>query len=163
MYKKILSLLLIIFLASSISSPILASSDIVLPPQRVNPDSVFYPIKRFYEKARAKLYFSDLGKAKYHFRLLEKRLSEMEYLSDNKFLDPLESASQRVSYEAGRATELLVASEQDEETKEKFKGTFDRLIKYLPEIRDRYAANTSYWLLTQQNIDTLSILRIRLE
>lgn len=155
--KILLTLFLTISLLLVFKQSTLAEDNISLDPQRINPDSVMFNVKRLYEKVRIKLHFSNKGKAKYHFHLLENRISELTYLADNEIIDPIEDATYRVSYEAGRAAELLEDSD-DDELKERLAKQYDLYANYLVSIRDNYELHSGYWRLVQQNIDSLHTL-----
>lgn len=157
--------LAIFFLSSflwSFTVPALAKSDSVeLPAQRILPGTLLFNVKRVWEKTREKLIFSDAGKASYHMDLLKKRLYELEYATESNIAE-VADASLRVSYEAGRAAELLDLI-NDETKSRDFSEDLDLYAKILPPWRDRFPANSAYWLWVQQTIDSFNILKSKLK
>lgn len=125
--------------------------------QSIYPGSMLYPFKRLAEKVQVTLTIPKSSKIELHQSLLRKRISELSYLVENKNINPIERSSQRFSYQAGVLIETL---EKDEDSKDK-KGILKDFESYKPllsKLRDYFEANSSNWLLLQQNIDTLDIL-----
>lgn len=139
-----------------------SSENIVLHGQKILPGSVFYNFKRLWEKGRDFLAFSPEAKVEYHRKLLNTRLSEFKYVMENKQLNEIEKASNRVSYEAGIIEENLEKFE-DQEKRAQVAEEFETYKDYIPRLRDIYPANSAYWLSTQQNIDTFNILMGKLK
>ena len=172
MKKYFLKIFVLVFvlISAGIFIPSLSSADtnnakeqrISLPIERIKPGNFYYPAKRAWEKLRIKLIFSLEKKIDYRELLLKKRLSELKYIAEEKKLDVFENASYRFSYEAGELTNLIEKLGDDEKTR-RYIEEFDKYVLVLPSFRDLYPANTSNWLLIQQNIDTLRFLQERLE
>lgn len=150
--------LLIIFLISIFPTNLFAEgSSLNLTSESINPGSFYYTFKRSWEKIIYTFTFSPKDKVNYDLSLLEKRLSELNYVVKNKVLDEFERSSNRFSYQAGTAVNDLAAA-NDSSLKDKMKDIFNRYPSYLEKLRDQNQANSSYWLLIQQDIDTLKIL-----
>ena len=132
-----------------------------LPTQRILPGTLLYNVKRVWEKTREKLVFSDEGKASYHHDLLKKRLYELEYATESSMAE-VADASLRASYEAGRVVELLEQIGDEDKSKD-FREALLLYGKILPPWRDRFPANSAYWLWVQQTIDSFNILANRLQ
>ena len=154
---------LFLLLLSGFSGSVYSAKEINITEEKINPGSFFYNFKRLAEKVSEIIIFSSSKKARYHFELMEKRLAELKYVSDRDLLSEFESASNRFSYEAGKATELLKKSGEENGKKEEFQNKFSEYSDYLPTIRDRYELHSSFWRLAQQNIDTLNILKSQLD
>lgn len=132
------------------------SEDYGLTVQNTLPSSPTYVFKRVKEKLSMILKFSNNSKFAYSLQLLEKRLSELVTIVDNKNLDQMVTNSQRFSYQAG-ITATINAKLKDNQN-DKMRKVFNKYSQVLDELRDNYPANSAYWLLMQQNIDTLNIL-----
>lgn len=128
----------------------------------INPGSIYYPLKRVWENIRERFVFSSGDKAEFYGDLLEVRLSELEYVTRNKILEEFERSSHRFSYQAGELVNTQSGSGKKEVNEEIMKQ-FTSYNQLLEELRDLYPANSSYWLLIQQNIDTLKILSDKLK
>ncbi len=130
--------------------------------EAINPGSFYYSFKRLWEKGREKLQFSIQSKITFHESLLKKRLSELNYVVENKFLSEVQTSSERFAFEAGTLTDEL-AIENKVNEKEALIKEFEQYGKFLPSLRDKYPANSSFWMLVQHDINTLSILSARLK
>lgn len=126
------------------------------PEEKIIPGNSLYPMKRFWEKLRLTINFSEDSKIKFQKTLLIRRLSELNTLVEGGNKDQLEKASQRFSYEAG------VLKQRTQKNPEKYKtevlSQYETIVPFLENLRDRFKANSTYWLSLQQNIDTLNIL-----
>jgi hypothetical protein len=118
--------------------------------ESVNPDGGFnYNIKRIKEKIVLLFSFTPTKKAEYQEKLVQKRLSELKYIVDNKDGANIETASQRYSTTVGNLVELIIKNnlqthkettlkmlEEHSIAIENLKGSFDdttaewRFIKY---------------------------------
>lgn len=126
--------------------------------QKVIPGNFFYPTKRLKEKIIFYINFQTELKIKYSLELSKKRLSELISLVDVKNVDLLTNASQRYAYQAGITTELIKSIETEGNYILMIREQFKKDIPILEELRDNFPANSAYWLLMQQDIDTLNIL-----
>ena len=131
--------------------------DLKLEKQLVNPDSFYYPAKRYIENLQNMFMFSKDSKVNLHKNLLKKRASELKYIVEDRVLSELERGSQRFAYQAGI---LVEEAEKDytEQGKKEIKDQFSKYKKLLDQLRDNFKANSSFWMLIQQDIDTLDIL-----
>lgn len=128
-----------------------------LKEEKINPGSFYYPFKRLWEKTRERLIFSTEGRVKFYDSLLDKRLIELKYVSENKLLGEMERSSQRLSFQAGVLKEELKKLNNAKRIQQVL-DKYEVYSKLLGKLRDLYPANSAYWLLLQQNIDTLKIL-----
>jgi len=123
----------------------------------LNPGSFYYPFKRILEKGRERLIFSQESKRSFYTSLLRTRLSELDFVVKNKVLSEIQTSSERFSYQAGILTQELIKQNNNDE-KTKLIKEFEKYGKFLVYLRDNYSANSSFWMLIQHDINTLSIL-----
>ncbi len=153
---------LVIFFIANCQTQVNASDEIlILKTESVNPGSFYYPIKRLWEKGRARLLFNMQSKVEFNESLLKTRLIELNYVVERKLLSEVQTSSERFAYQAGILTEELVKGSQDKK-EEAFKK-FDQFSKMLEKLRDNYPANSSFWMLVQHDINTLKILSDKLK
>jgi len=141
-------------------SKIYALNEISLRSEAINPGSLLYIFKRAWEKSLHFILFPTQAKINYDINLLEVRMSELDNVVKNKNLNEFQQASERFSYQAGILVDQVISSNYSD--KQKIKEQFSKYAKLLDKLRDLNPANSSYWLLIQQNIDTLKILTDRL-
>jgi len=89
--------------------------------------------------------------------LLKTRLSELDYVVNNKVLSEVQTSSERFAYQAGILTQELIKQNNSDE-KTKLVKEFEKYGNFLANLRDKYPANSSFWMLVQHDINTLSIL-----
>lgn len=152
--KKVLSLgLLFIFLFS----PLRVYADkFDLPSIKIAPNSFLYPLKRISEKVIVYFYFDSNKKTDYYQNLVQVRLAELKYIIDNDFKDRVENSTQRVSYQIGILTDYVVEKKLNNKQQglvELYKE--DKII--LEKLRDKYPANSSYWMLVQHIINSIDL------
>lgn len=158
--SKITVLFLVTILLFTMSAELIYAEDaqqLELSKNSINPGSFYYPFKRILEKGKEKLLFSQELKKKFHMSLLQVRLSELDYVVSNKVLSEIQTSSERFSYQAGILTQDLVKQNNTDE-KTKLVKEFEKYGKFLANLRDKFPANSSYWMLVQHDINTLSIL-----
>lgn len=129
--------------------------------QKTLPGDPNYRYKRLHEKFIEFFIFSHEKKLIYRQILLEKRLSELVSLVENKNENEIANSTQRFAYQAGKLAE---GSYKD--TAERKSMVISLFAKYKPsleKIRDNFHSNSPFWLLSQQDIDTLNILTLRLK
>lgn len=136
--------------------------EIEIKNELINPGSFYYPFKRAWEKSRERLIFFSKDKAEYDESLLKVRLSELQYVVRNKVLSELQRSSERFSYQAGILIEH-VSAQSEKANKEQVLEKFNQYTTLLARLRDQFPANSSFWLLIQQNIDTLKFLSDQLK
>ncbi len=156
MFIKSLFLSFIILFYSTIQIFAKSPEEYNLTGQKTLPSTPSYSFKRVKEKGLMIIKIRSKSKFEYSKLLLEKRLSELVSLVEIKEPSLITGASQRFSYQAGILADLNEKLKSSE--KNNIKIIFDDYKKVLSELRDNYPANSAYWLLIQQNIDTLNIL-----
>lgn len=160
--SKVLTLLLILTLSLTDLSPTFADDQLNLPSTTINPGSFYYPLKRLWEKGSEKLQFSNDSKISFIQSQLKTRLAELNYVVEKKLLSEVQTSSQRFAYSAGILTKELIKQNNSNE-KEKVTKEFEKYSKFLEQLRDKYAANTSFWMLIQHDINSLKILSDQLK
>lgn len=133
-----------------------------LPKITVYPGSFYYNFKRLFEKGKERLIFSQESKKSFYESLLKTRLAELNFVVEKKFLSEVQQSSERFAFQAGILTEELVRQKKAE-GKEKIIKEFEKYSKFLENLRDKYPANSAYWMLIQHDINTLKILTERLK
>lgn len=132
-----------------------------LTTQLTLPGDSKYPVKRLKEKVTEFFKFTHKSKSAYREVLLEKRLSELVSLIESKNINDVANSTQRFAYQAGKLAE---GSYNDgSERKNEILAIFEKYKPILDEMRDNFPANSAFWLLSQQDIDTLNILSDRLK
>lgn len=137
-----------------------AEESISLKNEAINPGSFYYSFKRLWEKGLEKLQFSRESKVSFYKSQLRTRLTELNYVVENKLLSEVQTSSERFSYYAGILTEEVV---RENKNKVSTINEFNRFSKFLEQLRDQYPVNTSFWMLVQHDINTLTILSERLK
>ena len=127
-----------------------------VPQTVINPGSFLYPVKRAAEKILYFIQFSQTAKFNYQKDLLQTRLAELSDVAQNKSLGQIETSSQRFAYQAGILSDFIVSNQLKKEGNVLL-SLFSKDAAILAKLRDLYPANSSYWLLLQQDIDTLML------
>ena len=155
--KKLFSVLLTAFLVFSFSYSSASAQE------KINPDSgITYKTKRLKEKIALVLKFSNLSKASYLEKLLERRLYELKYIVENKQIAYLENSSQRYETSAGILTEFVLAKNVKSK-KEELITMFRQHQKDIEKIRDNYSYDTSEWRLVMNDFNSLEIYISKLQ
>lgn len=154
----ILIVLLVIFQALTVRAD--EVSAINIKNEAINPGSFYYSFKRLWEKGRARLFFNIKSKVSFSESLLKTRLAELNYVVEKKLLSEMQTSSERFAYQAGILTEELISANKG---KEEMIKKFEQYAKFLEGLRDNFPANSSFWMLVQHDINTLSILSEKLK
>lgn len=147
-----------IFLILLVSQPLItvaAQESRLIKNEAINPGSFYYAFKRLWEKGTERLQFSRQSKITFYQSQLKTRLAELNYVVERKLLSEVQTSSERFAYYAGILTGELVKENKD---KEKMVKEFEQFSKFLEKLRDKYPANTSFWMLVQHDINTLNLL-----
>lgn len=123
----------------------------------IAPTSLFYPVKRLWEKGFSYVLVNKGSKANYNRELLKERLEELKYVAEKKYLSEIERSTQRFSYQAGVLVEDLKSLDDKNKNKIVLED-FEAYKKILDQLRNLYPANSSYWMLIQHSINTLTLL-----
>lgn len=160
--KKIIFSIFVIFL--SICQPLVISAaeeTTTLKNEVINPGSFYYSFKRLWEKGIEKLQFSRQSKINFYQSQLKTKLVELNFVVENKLLSEVQRSSERFAYQAGILTDLLIKQRDEQKDEAIARKTIEDFQKYnrlLESLRDKYEANSSFWMLIQHDINTLNIL-----
>lgn len=160
---RLLAVFSVLFLFLSIVPAVFAQSpeSFGLIPQKTLPGSSNYIFKRMKEKITGFFKFSKEAKISYRKELLERRISEYVSLVENKNQLETADSSQRIAYEAGVLADT--SKSESKEIKTDILKLFEKYKPILAKMRDNFPANSAYWLLSQQDIDTMNILTEKLK
>lgn len=126
------------------------------------PGSFFYKLKLLQEKLSMLVLFTPEGRVNYAESLVNERLLELKYTVETNSLSEIEPASRRYAYQAGVLTnEVIMHNKGDKKTAVIKK--FEKMMPLLAYLRDHFEANSPYWLLIQDDINTLRILSDQLK
>lgn len=135
------------------------ATEVNLPNILVTPNNyLFYSLTRLTEKGLILIKISKESKVDYFKSLTLKRLAELKYVVDNKLLSEVQQSSQRLSYQIGILSDYLSIN-QNQLSKQKLdtKNLLNSYRELLADLRDKYPANSSYWMLVQHVINSLEI------
>lgn len=113
------------------------------------------------ERVVGYLRFSKESKASYYLALLDKRMSELAYSVEDNKLDYMEATTSRYSSYLG-TTSTFVLNNNLTVYKNPLLELLARHKAYLESINDRFPANSAYWLLIRQDLDTIRIFTDKL-
>lgn len=150
--KKIIVLILLLFTVQITYATELENLN--LPTQAINPGDFYYSPVRLWEKITARFQFNNNSKFNFSNSLIDKRMSELIFVVKNRRLDEVQRSSERLAYEVGTLTDLLI-KEGNAQKKEQLKKKIDGFAPALAELRDNFAANTSFWMLVSHDINAL--------
>lgn len=135
-----------------------SASELNLPNTLINPDKyIFFSIKRLVEKVSLYTQLSKESKANYYKNLTLTRMSELKYVVENKLLGEVEKSSQRLSYQIGILSDYIATNKELSNKKQDMNSLLISIKSPLENLRDKYPANSSYWMLLQHNINSLNI------
>lgn len=129
----------------------------------INSISFLYPFKRVWEKAHYYIIVTKNNRFLFNKSLIGERLSELRYVVEKKISPEIKPTTERFAYQAGITVDQLISLNEKNipdkiDKTNHLKANFENYKKTLASLRDLYEANSSYWLLIQQDIDTLDIL-----
>jgi hypothetical protein len=103
--RKKLSLKIIFFVSAFIAIIILVFMNVSV----ANPESsIFFNLKRLYEKTQLIVKVRPTDKLHYQYKLLDNRLAELSFIIDNKISSCVLSTSLRYSTTLGQITDLII-------------------------------------------------------
>lgn len=161
--KKIFAVLLLsVFLLVPNTRPVQAKTNVweTISKETVNPDmSSQYLVKRLKEKVTLIFKFGVDSRIEYLSQLMDKRLSELAYIGENKDTANIEKTSSRYESTAGQLTDFVI--EKGRGTFE-LKSLFERHVPILENTREVYSFESSEYRFIQNDINTLKILSDKL-
>lgn len=153
--KRLLLFLLIIGIIAYSSFPVYAHES-TLPKVKITPDSFYFPFKRITEKIMANFQVGSDAKVNYYKNLVQNRMAELNYVVEKDYLDQIEKSTQRVSYQVGVLTDYVVAKKLNNK-KQSLTDLYKEDKTILEKLRDKYPANSSFWMLVQHIINSIDI------
>lgn len=152
--KIFLYSMLLTSLISLVASPVYSQESVRLPEVKIPPGYFLYNFERIIEKIQVNFYFSPDSKVDFYKDLLQKRLAELKYIVDRGYLDEVEKSSQRVSYQVGILSDYI-KNENLNNKKDSIHKLFQENKVILEMLRDKYQANSSFWMLIQHVINSI--------
>lgn len=157
-YKKALIIFFAFFLVFFSHNNVLAT-ELNLPKTTINPDRyLLFNLKRLIEKGELFTKFSKESKTDYYKDLTLRRMAELKYVVENKLLGEVEKSTQRLSYQVGILSDYINMNRL--ELAQNIPTITGLLINYkniLDNLRDKYPANSSYWMLVQHSINSIDL------
>lgn len=154
--KGLLAIFFVFFLIFA-QTQVLAA-EVNLPDVVVGPDKyIFFSIKRLFEKVIVVTKIDKQSKAGYYKDLTLKRTAELKFVVGNKLLGEVERASQRFAYQIGILADYISTDKDLAKRNTDTRELFVSYKSFLEKLRDKYPANSSYWLLIQQDIDSIDL------
>lgn len=154
--KIFLYCLLLTSLISLVAFPVYSQELVRLPEVKIPPGYFLYNFERIIEKMQVSFYISPDSKADFYKNLLQKRLAELKYIVDHGYLDEVEKSSQRVSYQVGILSDYI-KNENLKSKKDSIHKLYQENKVILEMLRDKYQANTSFWMLIQHVINSIDL------
>lgn len=118
--------------------------------ERINPNLLIYPLKRFTEELKLNL-LDDGKKKRYYHKLFDVRFKELVYIVNNRKEGFIFFTADRYNSFVG-----TIKSQYPPDAAEKIK--ISDYLKILEILRDRFPSNSPYWEKLQQTIDTTKSL-----
>ena len=151
--KKVLTALILLLLlvipsisyAQSEASP---SAEVKVEYESINPDSIFYPLKRTWEKFYLMIQFTENGRKEYMQKLIDIRFKELVYIAKNQKLSEFKQASSRYNSVIGEYTGKF------SNTKDKIGQSAKSYSNILGELRKQYDSDFAYWSFLKSSQET---------
>ncbi len=152
-------LFLIILTQTGVFQTKVFATELTLPKTIINPDFyLLYSIKRLFEKTIIITKLSRDSKVNYYRDLTLTRIAELKAIVDKNLLSEVEHTTERFSYQVGILSDYTAANKKEFPKKTEEIGNFLASLKStLALLRDKYHANSAYWLLIQHNINSIDI------
>lgn len=148
--------MLLTSLINFVAFPVYSQGSVSLPEVKIPPGYFLYNFERLIEKAQVNFYISSDSKADFYKNLLQKRLAELIYIVDHGYLDEVEKSSQRVSYQVGILSDYIKNKNLNNK-KNSIQKIYQEDKVVLEKLRDKYQANTSFWMLIQHVINSIDL------
>lgn len=156
--RKILVIFFVFFLIFLTQTKVLAA-EFTIPNTLINPNNyLIYSMKRLFEKTLLYTKLTKDSKANYYRDLAVTRIAELNAVVNQNLLSEVQQSTQRLSYEIGTLSDFVSANEKDLSKKKQGIIEFLSSLKGpLATLRDKYPANSAYWLLIQDNINSIDL------
>lgn len=129
--------------------------------QSSNVDHVAGKLERLQERINLILTFSKESKFEKHQKLLNKRLNEIIYVSNNNLLDEFEETTSRYAAYAGRLTDF-VANNNLTDKQEAATQLLNEHKKIIQPLIAKQEYESAYWLLLKHDSNSLDSLISRI-
>lgn len=120
--------------------------------EKITSNMLIYPLKRISEELTIYIKVEPKEKEAYQFELLDSRYKELVFIINNQKTGYLVETVNRYNGHVGNIKQSYPV------TKSEFKEGLRLKVETLEFLRDKYHANSSYWLSIQQAIDTTKAL-----
>lgn len=135
--------------------------NISLPSIYIQPGTIYYPLVRVWEKFSYNFYFGNQAKLSFNRNTLKQRVAELQIVTEDQLHGEVQKSTERVSYFAGVVTDMLINEykngdkEQARRIKSEVVSEFVAYQYLLPQMRDRFPANSSYWMLVSHSLNSI--------
>lgn len=136
-------------------------TNISLPSIYIQPGTIYYPLVRVWEKFSYNFYFGNQAKLSFNRSALKQRVAELQIVTEDQLLGEVQKSTERVSYFVGVVADLLIGEyrhgdkEQAIRVKSEVASEFVAYQYLLPQMRDRFPANSSYWMLVSHSLNSI--------
>lgn len=155
--KKFIAIFLVLLLTVFIQSKVLAA-ELSLPTTKINPDNyLFYSFKRLYEKGLAFTKLTNNSKADYYRDLTQARMAELKFVVEHDLLSEVQKSTERLSYQIGILSDYISNKSDLADKKQNINDFLKSYKGPLDNLRDKYPANSAFWMLIQHNINSIDI------
>ena len=134
----------------------------VLAQDKVQVDHIAVGFEKLKEKINLFFNFSKTGKTKYQIALTEKRLAELRYVVDSEQVDLTEETASRYATYVGNLTNYVVKNNVAS-YKSEINSMFETHKTALETMRNKFTFRSAWWLMLQQDIDTVNIFQNKLD
>lgn len=116
--------------------------------EKVNPNLLIYPFKRFTEEVRLVLFLKSDDQKRYRYKLLDNRFKELVYIINFQKTGFLpENVNRYYGYIGSLRKDFPIVEPE-------YKDQAKKYLSLLEILRDRNPANSAYWMSIQQAIDS---------
>lgn len=155
--KKFIAIFFVLLLTVFIQSKALAA-ELSLPTTKINPDNyLFYSFKRLFEKGLTFTKFTSNSKADYYRDLTQARMAELKFVVEHDLLSEVQKSTERLSYQIGILSDYISNKSDLADKKQNINDFLKSYKGPLGNLRDKYPANSAFWMLVQHNINSIDI------
>lgn len=157
--RNIISAFFLVLFLIILTQTTVYAAELTLPKVVINPDNyLIYSLKRLFEKTIIFTKLSKDSKMNYYKELTLTRMAELKNVVDQNLLSEVEQSTQRLSYQVGTLSDFISTDKTDlPNESQEISDLLNSLKNPLAILRDKYPANSAYWLLIQHNINSIDI------
>lgn len=132
--------------------------------ESVNPKDGFnYSLKRLKEKVTLGMLFVwPQKKSDYYEKILNVRLAEVKYVTDNKDLNQIENSTKRYAAAAGNYTEYILSKESLKDNKNHAKDLLNSHLIEVETYKNNFESTRAEWRFVEDDVNSLKILLTKL-